>query len=330
MMVGLIVSGTARTWTDVTGRKIEAEIVSVEGDQVLLLFNGKKVPLDLARLSNEDQEFIKEWAVHQTATETDNSGELELCGTPLKTGGAVNVIEEPLSATTLKEFSKASDKPGKLRLAVALPDGFDPSKPQYVMWVSAAINNEGERKRGNTGAIGRYAKVATEAGWVVIAADTDQGNPRLEDNQKATGGDLAVHTEAIEILSKAWPGFKASKFACCGFSGGAKATFYRAGDLLVSDLEVIGMFLGGCNQDMTDDARDETRFRKAGLRKIRVFISNGKDDKISSVAHATAVKDSVKSNGYGDVRLELFEGGHQMDNQEFLKAMAWFKEAPKK
>jgi len=63
-------------------------------------------------------------------------------------------------------------------------------------------------------------------------------------------------------------------------------------------------------------------FRKAGLRKIRVFISYGRDDKISSVVHGTAVKDSVKSNGHGDVRLEFFEGGHQMDNQEFLKAMA--------
>jgi predicted esterase len=333
VLSGLFLSAAnARVWTDTTGRKIDAEIVKLEGDQVVVNFKGREVKLPLAKLSADDRKFAEEWQKSQPAAEKKEApaGELSLCGTPLKADGSVTTVEEALSAAALKKFSKADTKPAKLKLAVALPAGFDPAKPQHVMWVSAPINNEGERKSGNIGAIGGYAGAATQAGWVVIAADTDQGNPRLEDNQNSEGGDLAVHKQAVEALAKAWPAFKSWKFACCGFSGGAKATFFRAGDLLACDLQVVGLFLGGCNQDMTANAREETGFRKSGFKKTRVFISNGKTDNISTVDHATKVKDSVESQGYGDVKLELFDGGHSLNRDEFGKAMAWFKEVPAK
>jgi predicted esterase len=326
----LLATAGARVWTDTTGRKIDAEIVKLEGDQVVLNFKGKEVKLPLTRLSPEDRKFAEEWQKTQPAEKVAPVGELSVCGKPLKADGSVTTVQEPLSAAALKKFSKADAKPAQLKLAIALPAGFDPTKPQHVMWVSAPINNDGERKGGNIGAIGGYAGAATQAGWVVIAADTDLGNPRLEDNQNSEGGDLAVHKQAVDALTKAWPGFKSWKFACCGFSGGAKATFFRAGDLLACDLQVVGLFLGGCNQDMTASAREETGFRKSGLKKARVFISNGKSDNISTVDHATKVKESVESQGYGDVKLELFEGGHSLNREEFGKAMTWFKEVPAK
>ena len=325
-----LATASARIWTDTTGRKIDAEIVKLDGDQVVLNFKGKEVKLPLTRLSADDRKFAEEWQKSQPAEKATPAGELSVCGTALKADGSVTTVQEPLSAATLKKFSKADAKPSQLKLAIALPNGFDPAKPQHVMWVSAPINNEGERKGGNIGGIGGYADTATKAGWVVIAADTDQGNPRLEDNQNSEGGDLAVHKQAVEALAKSWPGFKSWKFACCGFSGGAKASYFRAGDLLACDLEVVGLFLGGCNQDMTANAREETGFRKSGLKKVRVFISNGKTDDISTVDHANKVKDSVESQGYGEVRLELFDGGHSLNREEFGKAMTWFKEVPAK
>lgn len=58
--------GTApgRTWTEAqTGRKLEGELVRVEGDAaVVRLANGTSVKLPLARLSEEDQTFVKEQA----------------------------------------------------------------------------------------------------------------------------------------------------------------------------------------------------------------------------------------------------------------------------
>ena len=318
---------TARTWTDTTGRTIEADLVRVEADRVILKVKGSEVPLSLSRLSPEDQKFIADWKPGDAAavpSPVSDADPLTLCGTALKADGKVATVTEPLSAATLKSFAKAPTKPTQLKLAVALPAGFDPAKAQHVMWVSAAINSPEERKRGNTGAIGGYAATATAAGWVVIAADTDLGNPRLEDNERATGSDLAVHLQAVAALAKAWPGSKSWEFACCGHSGGAKASFYRVGDLLAAGLKVTGMYLSGCNQDLTADAREETKCSKAGLHKVNVFISSGKADTIATTAHAESLAKSTKED-FGKIRLEHHDGGHSIDQAEFKKALEWFQ-----
>ncbi|MEN3940523.1 SHD1 domain-containing protein [Prosthecobacter sp. SYSU 5D2] len=50
----------SRAWTDDTGRKVEAEYAGVQGDSVMLkLPAGNTVPFPLARLSAEDQAFVK-------------------------------------------------------------------------------------------------------------------------------------------------------------------------------------------------------------------------------------------------------------------------------
>lgn len=315
---------SARTWTDVTGRKIEAEILGVEGGKVILGFKGKKIPLDIAKLSDADREFITTWEKEKAGTPSEPS----TGGPDLEKGGAVNNIETDLSVETVKLFSKSKHPSTKLKIAIALPADFDPAKHQRVMWVSAAINDDAERAGGNIRSMGMYAGPATQAGWVVVAADGDMGNPRGDDNKDNDDGqDLALHREAIATLAGYWPGFTTWDFAFCGSSGGAKATFYRMGDLFDSELNVVGLFLAGCNEDKTDGARSETRFKRGDTRKVRVYISNGKADTISTVAHAEALEKSIKGGSYGDVRLELFEGGHEMNREEFTKALEWFAES---
>lgn len=49
-----------REWTDqATGRKITAEFVSLEGDQVTLSINGKEYKLPVSKLSPDDQSYLK-------------------------------------------------------------------------------------------------------------------------------------------------------------------------------------------------------------------------------------------------------------------------------
>jgi predicted esterase len=317
---------SARTWTDTTGRAIEADFVRADATSVTLLFKGKETRLSLDRLSESDRKWIADQQAAPggaTPPAATASGEFSLAGTSVKAGGPITIVQTPLTEKTLKEFK--GTKPTKFKLAVKLPAGFDPSKPQRVLWVSAAINSDKERVAGNCAAIGGYANTATDAGWVVIAADTDAGNPRREDNQDGDGGDEAVHRQAVETLAAAWPGVKTWQFACAGFSGGAKASFYRVGQLLASELNVTGMFLGGCNENRTAGARAETNFPKSKLRKVRVFVSNGKTDTISTPDHAKAVADAVDGD-FGDVKLELYEGGHGLNQGELKKALAWFAE----
>lgn len=320
----------ARTWTDTQGRTIEADILSADETQVIVKLKGKEVPILLDKLSDVDKKFAAEWleehpadaAKENTTDAAATAGELTFLGKPLPRG-QVTSFEAPLSEKAAKEFKSAKPVPTKLKITLAVPQNFDPAKPQRVVWVSGAINSPAERTSGNAGAINNYASVALKEGWVVITADTDLGNPRLEDDQDDKGGDLAVHTQAIEALSAEWPQFKTWQFVCSGMSGGAKATFPRAGQLIASDLNVIGMFLGGCNVDRTEGARKETRCSRGDLRKINVWISNGKADNISNMGHAEALKKSMSST-FGEVELMPFDGGHEVKPEEFTKALKWF------
>ncbi len=53
----------SRTWTNEAGRKISASVLSIDGENVRFkLSNGKEVNYPIAKLSEEDQELIKESA----------------------------------------------------------------------------------------------------------------------------------------------------------------------------------------------------------------------------------------------------------------------------
>lgn len=64
-------SVAARTWTDVQGRKLQAELVSSDAtDAKLKLDTGKTVTIPLAKLSDEDRKFIGEQADKGDQTKT--------------------------------------------------------------------------------------------------------------------------------------------------------------------------------------------------------------------------------------------------------------------
>ena len=59
-LVGLLVftaSIQARTWTDRSGRAIEADFVRVDGANVIVSRQGKEISIPLERLSDADQEL---------------------------------------------------------------------------------------------------------------------------------------------------------------------------------------------------------------------------------------------------------------------------------
>ena len=58
----------ARTFTNTAGRKIEAEIVEVNGDNVVLKMNGKNYPVPISSLSAPDQEYIKKWTENKSSS----------------------------------------------------------------------------------------------------------------------------------------------------------------------------------------------------------------------------------------------------------------------
>jgi len=57
---GMCLGAEARQWTNDKGVKIEAEYVSSDGKDVVLLLNGKNVTYELGRLSEADRLFVKD------------------------------------------------------------------------------------------------------------------------------------------------------------------------------------------------------------------------------------------------------------------------------
>jgi predicted esterase len=104
----------------------------------------------------------------------------------------------------------------------------------------------------------------------------------------------------------------------------------RAGQLLECKLEVIGMFLGGCNEDWTEKAQEQTGVKKSAQKKMRVFISNGKQDTVSTVEHAEKLRDNLEGKDYAAVEMDLFEGQHTINQESYAKGLAWLKEPTKK
>lgn len=76
LMVGVsLPESEARTWTQAeTGRKIEADFIGVEGDQVVLSINGKPAKVPLKQLSEEDQAFVAEANAKPSSGDTSGSG----------------------------------------------------------------------------------------------------------------------------------------------------------------------------------------------------------------------------------------------------------------
>lgn len=59
----------ARTWENNDGKKIEAELTGVEGDNAVLRKNGRSFKVAISSLSAADREFIQAWKPAATATD---------------------------------------------------------------------------------------------------------------------------------------------------------------------------------------------------------------------------------------------------------------------
>ncbi|MDF1810844.1 MAG: SHD1 domain-containing protein [Verrucomicrobiales bacterium] len=62
------VQGEIRTFTDDTGRQVEAELVGLRGDNVVLKRNGKLAQWPVKKLSAQDQNYVKVWKKVSPAT----------------------------------------------------------------------------------------------------------------------------------------------------------------------------------------------------------------------------------------------------------------------
>ncbi|HVJ46370.1 MAG TPA: SHD1 domain-containing protein, partial [Luteolibacter sp.] len=100
-----------REWTEqATGRKINAEFVTVDGDQVTLRVNGREVKLPVARLSEADQSYLKMVAV-SPAPQADPVAPAKEAKSTAASSKVVGPIE--IEGSHYFYYVPASVKPGK-------------------------------------------------------------------------------------------------------------------------------------------------------------------------------------------------------------------------
>jgi len=321
---------SARKWTDTLGRTIEAEIVRADADSVTVLTGGREVKIPREKLSDEDQKYCDEWLEKsKDANDADDdaeakpsspaavSGEMQFDGKPLIAGGKVNVFNYDYSPQMLNDARK-SLKEGETgyRIGIAVPAGFDPSKPQRVFIANTAQNNDQQTAQGNTAMAGFFAKQCVEEGWICIAFDSNLGRPKHD-------GDMV---SAFAKFKEIWPKFSEWKFVSGGFSGGGKAAFWPAAYLLKNGYQVTGLFLANTNQDFSEEARKFYKCKKSDYANVSVFWGTGKWDEVATKQTGDMMKNSLEKNGMKEVRVEFHEGKHSLFHPQFIDALKWFKE----
>ncbi|WAC19397.1 SHD1 domain-containing protein [Luteolibacter sp. SL250] len=109
LAIASAVAAEPRTWTDSLNRKIEASLVRVDGDNVLLkLKDGREVPYPLAKLSQADRDFVASVPVEkpENMPEGGTSDDLEVAGKVLNFSAPwperITFTEDP-EITTVEE-----------------------------------------------------------------------------------------------------------------------------------------------------------------------------------------------------------------------------------
>ena len=81
--------------------------------------------------------------------------------------------------------------------------------------------------------------------------------------------------------------------------------------------------MSGCNEDRTADAI-KSYHPGPHYKDQPVFLSSGAKDNVAAPAQAETVKTSLHHGGFKDVRLESFDGGHQVSAPHIALALDWF------
>jgi predicted esterase len=251
--------------------------------------------------------LVPAWACAQTATTNASApARIVQIQVPVNNAAAIESQKIGLGGVTT------------LRAVVALPAGFDPRKSWPVLLVTAPSGGSAVQS------LGAYTNTALAAGWVVTAID----GPRVkveQDNNVFAG---AMISALLEQLRRSWPGSQRWPFACAGFSGGAKRAAMTAAQMMHQRDVVIGVFMGGCNEDRATAGYNVSRAGNAFL-DLPMFLSNGRSDPIAGTDKGTVVKQVMEQNGFRNVRLESYDGGHRLDTNHLRQALEWFRPPPR-
>jgi hypothetical protein len=240
-----------------------------------------------------------------------------LAGQQVIPGGKIE-IRFPVSKYFQDIAAQAGNpRPETGRAVLAFPAGFDPSRT----WPILIVTSTSDFNRTSAMDADWYRPAATAEGWVVIGSDATI-SPRIDSTQWRLG----LLGAALEAIRKDWPQSVRWPVAFAGFSGGSKRSGVLGAMLAKSgSVRVCGFFLSGINEDRLGEAY-RTYQPDRGLLEVPVWLSSGSSDTVATPQAHNLVKASLERTGFKRVRLEQFDGGHQLKLSEVRKALQWFRQ----
>ncbi len=206
-----------------------------------------------------------------------------------------------------------------LKAVMALPEGFDPKKPWPILLITASSGASAVRVWP------AYTNAALQERWIVTAID----GPRVPEEKDTYRFSRAMISALFEQLRRSWPQSKTWPIACAGFSGGGKRAAMTAADLVAARDNVIGVFMGGCERDRASDGYHVSNPGPTFLN-VPFFVSNGAKDPITGPRQGTDTRQSMEQTGFRKIRLEIYQGQHQLDTNHLRLALQWFRPIEKK
>lgn len=240
-----------------------------------------------------------------------------LAGKQVQPGGTVE-IRFPVAKSFQDLAAEGGNPKVEMGRAVLMfPAGFDPSR----RWPILVVTSTSDFNRTSIMDAEWYRRPATAEGWIVLGSDATI-KPRIDSTQWR----LAILAAALEAIRKDWPQSTKWPIAFAGFSGGSKRSCVLGAMLAkTGSLSICGFFLSGINVDRLSESY-KTYQLSPGFLEIPVWLSSGNEDTVATPSNHNLVKASLDRTGFKHVRLERFDGQHQLKMSEVRRALQWFRE----
>jgi hypothetical protein len=199
---------------------------------------------------------------------------------------------------------------------LAVPANFDPRKT-WPVFVVLSTSDGHRQDRDDLAQF--YRSTALAEGWVLLAGDGPQ-IPHLD----SAAWRAAMTLATVDALHRSFPGSEKWPIICGGLSGGARRAGFMAPLLARNGCRVIGIYLTGVNEDHLSDGYQKFQ-PGAGFLTTPVFIASGRDDRIAKLDQQYDVMSSIKRTGFQRVKIDIFNGGHEVKDYETRTALQWFR-----
>ncbi len=282
----------ARTFTNRAGKKIDADLVAVKGDQVTIkMANGKVFTLDIATLSKADQEFVR--------SQDKSSLPVAEPDERIQPGATVKLDFPDLAPDR-------RDQPAALHLRV--PDQYDPAKPTpLIVWLGGGDG-------GNSA--DPCAALVDSKQFLMVGLPYPKGadNP-AQANMVGEFDDIwDYHKTMLDEVAKLVPNIDPRVRIIAGFSNGAHAI-----DGMMSEKSFREFFKAYV---LIDGGTDSGRY--SGMSGTFAYIAWGADS--PNAGNAEKVAKSAK-RGRMSVESHAMEGvGHAFPAEEKELVKKWIAE----